>query len=137
LPKEQKPNDYVDNWVDFQHFFVRKLMLIKYSYAFIVCPGGFGTLDELFEVTTLIQTGKLYDFPVALVGVDYWTPLIDQMKLMIDARTIDSYDLEKIIITDDPGDVVSKVTDLAMKRFDLSFGPQLKPRWWLGEGWLR
>ena len=75
LPLEQKPNPYVDSWIDFEYFFVRKLMLVKYSYAFVVMPGGFGTLDELFEVATLIQTGKVENFPVALMGADYWRPL--------------------------------------------------------------
>jgi hypothetical protein len=141
LPKEQKPNRFVDSWIDFEYFFVRKLMLVKYSYAFIVCPGGFGTLDELFEVVTLIQTGKLHDFPVALMGTDYWQPLIDQLRLMVTEKTIDPIDLERIIISDDPGEVVSAVTDTAMKRFGLTYGPQAKPRWWLletfGKWWKR
>ena len=72
--RSRSPTRIVDSWIDFEYFFVRKLMLVKYSYAFIVCPGGFGTLDELFEVATLIQTGKLDDFPVALMGTDYWRP---------------------------------------------------------------
>ena len=71
LPVEQKPNAYLDRWVTFRHFFVRKMMLVKYSYAFVVMPGGFGTLDELFEAATLIQTGKIKSFPVILMGVEY------------------------------------------------------------------
>jgi uncharacterized protein (TIGR00730 family) len=133
LPKEQKPNPYVDSWIDFQYFFVRKMMLVKYSYAFIVCPGGFGTLDELFEVATLIQTGKVRDFPVALMGLDYWQPLLQMLRVMVNEKTIDPIDLEKIIISDDPGEVVSAVTDVAMSRFGLTYGPKVKPRWWLGE----
>jgi hypothetical protein len=133
LPHEQKPNPYVDSWIDFEYFFVRKVMLVKYSYAFIVMPGGFGTLDELFEVATLIQTGKVENFPVALMGVDYWTPLIDQLKLMVNEKTIDPLDLSKILISDSPGEVVSAVTDTAMKRFGLTYGPKVQPRWWLGE----
>jgi uncharacterized protein (TIGR00730 family) len=77
LPQEQKPNPYLDRWVTFRHFFVRKLMLVKYSYAFIALPGGFGTLDEIFETATLIQTHKIKDFPLVLVGKDYWRPLLD------------------------------------------------------------
>ncbi len=77
LPQEQKPNAYLDRWVTFRHFFVRKLMLVKYSYAFIALPGGFGTLDEIFETATLIQTGKIQDFPLVLMGREYWQPLID------------------------------------------------------------
>ena len=72
LPQEQKPNPYVDKFVEFHYFFVRKLMLVKYSYGFVAAPGGFGTLDELFEVATLIQTGKIKNFPVVLLGVEYW-----------------------------------------------------------------
>ncbi len=117
------------------------MMLVKYSYAFIVCPGGFGTLDELFEVATLIQTGKLQDFPVALMGTDYWAPLIDQLRLMAAEKTIDPLDLERLIVSDAPGEVVSAVTDTAMKRFGLTYGPKVKPRWWLletfGKWWNR
>jgi len=133
LPQEQCPNPYLDQWVDFEYFFVRKMMLVKYSYAFIVMPGGFGTLDELFEVLTLIQTGKVHDFPVALMGKDYWTPLIELMSTMIAERTILPVDLSRLIVSDDPGEVVSGVTDMAMKKFGLSYGAQMQPRWWLGE----
>lgn len=133
LPMEQKPNPYVDSWIDFEYFFVRKLMLVKYSYAFIVMPGGFGTLDELFEVATLIQTGKLEQFPVALMGVDYWRPLLDQLRLMANENTIHPSDLDQLIVADSPGEVVSGVTELAMKRFGLTYGAQCQPRWWLGE----
>jgi uncharacterized protein (TIGR00730 family) len=141
LPKEQKPNHFVDSWIDFKYFFVRKLMLVKYSYAFIVCPGGFGTLDELFEVATLIQTGKLHDFPVALMGTDFWQPLLHQLRVMVAEKTLDPIDLDRIIVSDDPGEVVSAVTDTAMKRFGLTYGPRAKPRWWLfetfGKWWNR
>jgi uncharacterized protein (TIGR00730 family) len=98
LPMEQKPNPYLDTWIDFEYFFVRKLMLVKYSYAFIVCPGGFGTLDELFEVVTLIQTGKVKDFPVALMGTDYWKPLLEMLRVMIAEKTIAPVDLDRLIV---------------------------------------
>ena len=114
LPQEQRPNPYLDTWIDFDHFFVRKVLLLKYSYAFVALTGGFGTLDELFEVLTLIQTGKLHDFPVALMGVDYWTPLVDQVKLMVGEKTIAREDLDKLIVSDDPGEVVSGITDVAI-----------------------
>ena len=133
LPQEQKPNPYVDKFVEFEHFFVRKLMLIKYSYAFVVCPGGFGTLDELFEVLTLIQTGKLQDFPVALVGREYWAPGIEQLKKFVAEKTIDPVDLDKLYIGDDPNEVVKHITDIAMRKFGLSSGQRVKKRWWLGE----
>src|SRR5437667_4900201 len=80
LPFEQKPNPYLDRWITFRHFFVRKVMLIKYSYAFIALPGGFGTLDEIFETATLIQTGKIFEFPVVLVGTEYWRPLVEFVR---------------------------------------------------------
>lgn len=135
LPREQAPNPHLDSWIEFEHFFVRKVMLIKYSYAFICLPGGFGTLDELFEVLTLIQTGKLEDFPVALMGTDYWGPMVEQIRSMVQEKTVDPIDLDKLIVSDDPGEVVSAITDRAMSRFGLTYGPQIKPRWWLGELW--
>jgi uncharacterized protein (TIGR00730 family) len=133
LPQEQKPNAYLDTWIEFEHFFVRKLMLVKYSYAFVVLPGGFGTLDELFEVLTLIQTGKVQDFPVVLMGRDYWRPLLEQLRVMKAEHTIDPPDLDKLVVSDNPAEAVGAVTDTAMKRFGLTYGPRLKPRWWLGE----
>ena len=137
LPKEQKPNDYLDTMVEFEHFFVRKLMLIKYSYAFVVLPGGFGTMDELFEVLTLIQTDKLEDFPVALMGVEYYKPGVEMLRRMLERKTIDPADLSKLMISDDPGEVVDGITEQAMKRFGLTYGPRVKPRWWLGEAFSR
>ncbi|CAN5150215.1 TIGR00730 family Rossman fold protein [soil metagenome] len=136
LPKEQKPNPYVDKWVDFDSFFVRKLMLIKYSYAFIVMPGGFGTMDELFEVLTLIQTGKLGDFPVALMGREFFEHGIGQLRTMVDQKTIDPMDLDKLTVSDDPVTVVKSITETAMKKFGLTYAKQIKPKWWLGEGWM-
>jgi uncharacterized protein (TIGR00730 family) len=134
LPQEQYANPYLDTIIDFKHFFVRKLMLIKYSYAFIVLPGGFGTMDELFEVLTLIQTGKLQDFPVALMGKDYYSPGIEMIQQMVAQETINPADRDKLIIDDDPAVVVARVTDVAMKRFGLLEGAQHSTRrWWLGE----
>jgi uncharacterized protein (TIGR00730 family) len=133
LPKEQKPNDYLDTWVEFNHFFIRKVMLIKYSYAFIVLPGGFGTMDELFEVLTLIQTGKLQNFPVALMGTEYYKPGVEELRRMLEYKTIDPADLDRLVISDDPAVVVNQVSDLAIKQFGLSYGSKVRPRWWLGE----
>lgn len=134
LPQEQYANPYLDQMIDFEHFFVRKLMLIKYSYAFIVLPGGFGTMDELFEVLTLIQTGKLQDFPVALMGRDFYAPGIEMIHQMVERQTINDLDRDKLIIGDDPKDVVNRVTEVAMKRFGLLYCAQAqKRRWWLGE----
>ena len=89
LPVEQQPNPYLDKMVLFRYFFVRKVMLVKYSQAFLIFPGGFGTMDEAFEAATLIQTGKIHQFPLIFVGVDYWQPLFDvlQSTLLKAART--------------------------------------------------
>ena len=108
LPMEQDPNPYVDKFVEFRYFFVRKVMLVKYSVAFIVCPGGFGTLDEVFETLTLVQTGKIAHFPVVLLGVEYWEPLVDFMrKRLITEGTISPEDMDLLFITDDPAEAVA------------------------------
>lgn len=134
LPKEQEPNAYLDQWITFRYFFVRKLMLVKYSYAFIALPGGFGTLDEVFEAATLIQTGKIQDFPLALVGSDYWRPLLEFLRgRLLKEGAIDAADVERIFVTDSPADAVRHVTTTAMERFGLSYGPKLRRRWWLLE----
>lgn len=116
LPQEQQPNPYLDRWVDFRYFFVRKVMLVKYSYGFVATPGGFGTLDELFEVTTLIQTGKIKNFPVVLLGVDYWTPLLDFLRgtLLKDAA-ISQNDLDQLLLTDSPASAVAFIQQAVLK----------------------
>ena len=102
LPHEQKPNPYLDRFIQFEHFFVRKVMLVKYSSAFVVMPGGFGTLDEAFEVVTLIQTGKLDAFPIVAMGGEFWAELTDFVtEAMIGQGPIDSGDLELIQRIDD------------------------------------
>lgn len=135
LPKEQFPNLYLDKWVDFHYFFVRKLMLAKYSYAFVAAPGGFGTLDEFFEIATLIQTQKLNDFPLILMGKDYWTPLLDVFKnVLIPARTIDSADFERIIVSDSPEEITELVRTASIQKFGLRYAlPAPKKRRWLFE----
>jgi uncharacterized protein (TIGR00730 family) len=93
LPKEQQPNDYLDRFISLDHFFVRKVMLVKYSTAFVVMPGGFGTLDEAFEVATLMQTGKLESFPLIAVGADFWDPLIGfARETMIRQGTLEEHE---------------------------------------------
>ena len=134
LPQEQKPNAYLDLLVDFDHFFVRKVMLVKYSYAFVALPGGFGTLDEVFEATTLIQTGKIKDFPIVLLGVGFWQPLVDFLRnTLLQQGTIDAQDLEQIYLTDSPEEAVQFIRQTAMQRFGLTYGPRAKRRWLLRE----
>ncbi len=92
LPQEQERNRYLDQWVEFKHFFVRKVMLVKYSYAFVVLPGGFGTLDEIFETLTLVQTGKILELPVVVMGAEYWAEMIDFVShTMVREGTIGTY----------------------------------------------
>jgi hypothetical protein len=134
LPQEQKPNPYLDTWLTFKHFFVRKMMLVKYSYAFIALPGGFGTMDEVFEVATLVQTGKIHDFPVALMGVDFWMPLVRFLRdTMVKEATIDVRDVDRIIVSDSPEEIVSRITSSVVPRFRLQFGPKVRRRWWFAE----
>jgi uncharacterized protein (TIGR00730 family) len=134
LPQEQEPNPYLDRWVTFRHFFVRKLMLVKYSYAFIALPGGFGTLDEIFETATLIQTHKIKDFPLVIVGKEYWRPLLDFLRVrLVESKTIDPVDAERILVTDSADEAVQLVRDAALRQFGLSYGPKIKRRWFLGE----
>ncbi|MBL9090891.1 MAG: TIGR00730 family Rossman fold protein [Planctomycetaceae bacterium] len=133
LPHEQKPNPYLDRWVTFRHFYVRKLMLVKYSYAFIAMPGGYGTLDEIFEVATLIQTKKISQFPVVLIGVDYWRPLTAMLGRLVTEKTIDAVDASALMVTDSPEEAVRYVHEAAVAKFGLTYGPRMKPRWYLGE----
>jgi uncharacterized protein (TIGR00730 family) len=134
LPREQRPNPYLDQWITFRYFFVRKVMLVKYSYAFIALPGGFGTLDEIFETATLIQTGKIHDFPVVLMARQFWRPLLEFMKdRMIRERTIDAQDLDRIMVTDSAAEAVAAITDVAKRRFGLTYGSRMKRRKFLGE----
>ncbi len=135
LPHEQRPNPYLDRWITFRHFFVRKVMLVKYSYAFVALPGGFGTLDEIFETATLIQTGKIRDFPLVLVPREYWRPLIEFMETrLVPEGTIDPADPKRLFLTDSAEEVVAVVTDAAARRFGLTYRvPRVKRRWYLWE----
>ena len=110
LPFEQGANPYVDTLVNFRYFFVRKTMFIKYSNAFIIFPGGFGTLDELFEALTLIQTGKIYRFPVILFGRHYWAGLVRWLQSRVAGESkINAGDLDLMVLTDDPAEAARVV----------------------------
>jgi uncharacterized protein (TIGR00730 family) len=110
LPFEQAPNPYQDIELMFHYFFTRKLMFVRYATAFVVFPGGFGTLDELFEALVLIQTGKIRDFPVVLMGVEFWDGLLDWMRDKLAAeRVIAPDDLDLLRTTDDPAEAVALV----------------------------
>jgi len=112
LPFETGLNDYVDLGVNFRYFFARKTMFVKYARGFIVLPGGLGTLDELFEALTLVQTGKITSFPIVLVGGDYWSGLIDWLRATLLAHgTIAPEDLDRLLVTDDIDEAVRFVVD--------------------------
>ncbi len=114
LPREQSINPYVDLGVEFRYFFARKTMFVKYADGFVILPGGFGTLDELFEALTLIQTGKIEHFPVVLVGTRYWRGLLDWMRrTLLPAVAIAAEDLELVRLTDDPEEVVRVMREYA------------------------
>jgi uncharacterized protein (TIGR00730 family) len=115
LPLEQKPNPYANIKLEFKYFFIRKVMLIKYAMAYIIMPGGFGTLDELFEAVTLVQTRRIKPFPIILVGSDYWSGLIEWIKARLLAeKRIASEDLEILKVIDDPEEIVKTVKKIVI-----------------------
>jgi len=120
LPQEQDPNPYMDKWMDFQFFFVRKVMLIKYSYGFVVMPGGVGTMDELFQALTLIQTKKVTNFPVVLIGKDYYKDVIELFDKMCEEKTISETDKELFLITDSIDEAISHIQTHAVEKFNLN-----------------
>jgi uncharacterized protein (TIGR00730 family) len=120
LPFEQQPNDYLDRSVTMQYFFVRKALLIKYSYAFVVMPGGAGTLDELFEALTLIQTHKIRDFPIVIMGTDYWRELTVLLEKMARLGTIGPEDLNLLHVTDSVSDAIEHIRKKAIEPFGLT-----------------
>jgi len=117
LPNEQAGNPYLDVEVVFKHFFVRKVLLLKYSFAFVVMPGGAGTLDELFETFTLIQTGKIKGFPIVLYGTDYWSNVTKHIDKMIEEGTISPGDKELVFVTDSVSEAVEYVREKLLSDF--------------------
>jgi uncharacterized protein (TIGR00730 family) len=133
LPFEQQPNPFLDTFINFRYFFVRKVMLVKYSYAFVVLPGGFGTMDELFEALTLIQTRKIRNFPIVLMGRDYWQPLMEFLESMAVAQTINPEDLELLLFTDSVEEAMAHISKYSIDQFGLSRMKAPRPSRVLGE----
>ena len=119
LPFEQSLNEWVDLGIEFRYFFARKTMFVKYAQAFVICPGGFGTMDELFEALTLVQTRKVNQFPVILMGREFWSPLLDWMRGTLAARgLIADADLELFLVTDDVAEAVRYIDAAYEERDD-------------------
>ena len=131
LPHEQDPNRYLDLSLSFRYFFVRKLMLVKYSYGFVVLPGGFGTLDELFEALTLIQTGKIKDFPVVIMGTEYWKNMVSQIDEMVLRKFINESDKNYILVTDNYQEAADHISRCSLQKFQLH--RRMRPVKFLGE----
>jgi uncharacterized protein (TIGR00730 family) len=133
LPHEQKPNPYLDKWITIRYFFVRKMLLIKYSHAFIVMPGGYGTLDEFFESITLIQTQKMPPFPIVLFGKNYHQHLYQHVQTMLENKTISEQDAQLFLFTDDIEEAIQFITSHPLINYKKSKSVQLLPKWWMGE----
>jgi hypothetical protein len=123
LPFEQKPNPYINNLHLYRYFFIRKVMFVKYSVAFIFCPGGFGTMDEFFEVITLIQTKKIKSIPVVLFGKNYWQGLLEWIKdVLLKESYISEEDLDLFYVTDEPDEVVNYI----VKNYEISLNNPMR-----------
>lgn len=132
LPHEQKPNPYLHKWINIPYFFIRKFLLIKYSYAFVVMPGGMGTLDELFETLTLIQTQVIKDFPIIVFGKVYHKELYEHIQIMAKNESISQEDMNLVFITDSVEELISHLKIRAIKKFGLT-KKNIRKHWWLGE----
>jgi uncharacterized protein (TIGR00730 family) len=126
LPFEQKPNPYVTRSITFEHFFVRKVLLVKYSYAFVIMPGGFGTMDEFFEILTLVQTKTVTNFPIVLFGKEFYTPLMNLLSWMAEQGTISKEDLSLVLITDDEEDAMNHIEFYVKSNYKVV----KRKRWW-------
>lgn len=133
LPNEQLHNKYLDNFVTLDYFFVRKELLRKYSFAFIVMPGGFGTLDEFFEALTLVQTHKSQKFPIVIMGVDFHKNLIAHILKMAQEKTINNEDLQLILFTDSIEEAVDHIQKFSIDAFNLKLKKAKRTMWILGE----
>jgi uncharacterized protein (TIGR00730 family) len=133
LPVEQKPNAYLDKWVYMKHFFLRKVLLVKYSFAFVVMPGGFGTLDEYFEALTLKETHKIKDFPIIIFGKEYHKELLKHIDVMRNNATISEQDTRLYLVTDDIDEAVQLILEKSIKQYGLKPKTKVKPFSWLFE----
>ena len=133
LPQEQNHNPYLDKWVNIKYFFVRKTLLIKYSYAFVVMPGGFGTLDEYFEALTLIQTKMLLEFPVIIFDKAYHKDLLEHIDKMKERGTIAAEDLKLCLFTDSIDEAVKHIQENSIKKFGLRAAEKQRSSGWLFE----
>ncbi len=133
LPHEQAPNPYLDKWIYMKHFFLRKVLLVKYSFAFVVMPGGFGTLDEFFEALTLIQTRSIKNFPIIIFEKNYHKELLDHIELMKVNGTIDPADMDLFLVTDDLQEALELIREKSIKAFGLKPYAPAKPFKWLFE----
>lgn len=132
LPFEQKPNPYLHKWINIPYFFVRKVLLIKYSYAFVVMPGGIGTLDELFEALTLMQTKVIKDFPIVIFDSEYHKELCHHIQIMAKNESINVEDMKLLFVTDSVENLMAHIETYSVKKFGL-VRKQYKPRWWFSE----
>jgi len=130
LPFEQKPNPYMQQSITFEHFFVRKVLLIKYSYAFIIMPGGFGTLDEFFETLTLVQTKTITQFPIVVFGVEHHKGLMDYCNYLVEAGTISEADMKLVLLTDSIDEAIQHVLTYITTNYKVT--PRRR-KWWLFE----
>ncbi|HEY9045505.1 MAG TPA: TIGR00730 family Rossman fold protein [Ohtaekwangia sp.] len=133
LPMEQKPNRYLDKWVNIRYFFVRKTLLIKYSFAFIVVPGGFGTLDEFFEALTLTQTRKIQQFPIIIFDKVFHRELLEHIEWMKRKQTISPEDLDLILVTNSIDEAVQFIKERSIAKYGLVTGKKPSPLRWLFE----
>lgn len=133
LPREQHQNPYLDKWVNIRYFFVRKTLLVKYSFGFVVVPGGFGTLDELFEALTLTQTRKIHQFPIIILGKEYHHDLLAHIEKMSVAGTISKEDMSLILVTDSIEEAVTFIKEQSIKKYGLVPQRKRRPSWWLFE----
>lgn len=133
LPIEQDPNPYLDKWINVKHFFLRKVLLVKYSFAFVVMPGGYGTLDEYFEALTLIQTHKIKNFPVIIFGKEYHKDLIAHMERMQANSTIGANDINLCLVTDSIEEATKLIIEKSINQYGLKPKNKIKPLKWLFE----